>query len=160
MRLALRQRPQPAPAERARPARPEPAVDTALRVEEVPARRHHAHQLVAPGVLRQADGAAVRGLSLRRRQRARRPLVRGDRGGPERALDVAVVHRSAAPRDAPGKGDYDLDDKRRDEGHCGDLEREYGAGADAYIFLGSLRSSCLTVLDETLKVTATTQRDI
>jgi len=30
----------------------------------------------------------------------------------------------------------------------------------AYIFLGSLRSSCLTVLDETLKVTATTQRAI
>jgi len=49
-RLALWQRPQPAPAERARPARPEPAVDTALRVEEVPARRHHAHQLVAQDI--------------------------------------------------------------------------------------------------------------
>ena len=130
-----RQRPQLGSTVRARPAPPEPPVDAALRVEEVPARRQHPHQLVAPGVLRQAEGAGRRRLlllPLRRRPPALkgrpRLVVRHERVGPERALDV--VHRGGAPRAgrrvaAGARGGHDDgDDEHHQAGHHGDLQRE------------------------------------
>lgn len=124
------QRPEPAAADRARPALAKPPVDVALLVEEVAARRHDAHELVALGVVRQADGAALprRRLPAAFRGRRRRRLRVGhERGGAERALDVvhgvgaaALAGVGAAARGGGG----DDHDQHRDGDHRGDLERE------------------------------------